>query len=111
MGERVVEVTEWRVGTGSVGAAALFRSVGAVAARAGVRRDRCGFGVVVREYDIDGCANLYKTNFGKNGLFHNNHDGTFTDVADRAGVMLGNWSTGATWGGYDGDGRLDLFVP
>ena len=50
-------------------------------------------------------------NFGKNRLYHNNHDGTFTDVAEKAGVTLGNWSTGATWGDYDGDGRLDLFVP
>ncbi|MGA8529104.1 MAG: CRTAC1 family protein, partial [Acidobacteriaceae bacterium] len=36
---------------------------------------------------------------------------TFTDVAEKAGVQLGNWSTGATFGDYDGDGRLDLFVP
>ena len=42
---------------------------------------------------------------------HNNHDGTFTDVAEKAGVVLGGWSTGATWGDYDGDGKLDLFVP
>ena len=42
---------------------------------------------------------------------HNNHDGTFTDVAEKAGVTLGNWSTGATFGDYDGDGLLDLFVP
>ena len=46
-----------------------------------------------------------------NRLYHNNHDGTFTDVAEKAGVALGGWSTGATWGDYDGDGRLDLFVP
>jgi hypothetical protein len=31
-------------------------------------------------------------------------------VAEQAGVTLGNWSKGATWGDYDGDGRLDLFV-
>jgi hypothetical protein len=50
------------------------------------------------------------TNYGKNRLYHNNHDGTFTDVAEKAGVNLGTWSTGATFGDYDGDGRLDLFV-
>ena len=50
-------------------------------------------------------------NYGKNRLYHNNHDGTFTDVAETAGVTLGNWSTGPSFGDYDGDGRLDLFVP
>jgi hypothetical protein len=49
--------------------------------------------------------------YGANRLYHNNHDGTFTDVAANAGVAVGNWSTGATWGDYDGDGLLDLFVP
>ena len=49
-------------------------------------------------------------NYGANRLYHNNHDGTFTDVAEKAGVALGTWSTGATFGDYDGDGKLDLFV-
>jgi enediyne biosynthesis protein E4 len=53
---------------------------------------------------------LFVANFGKNRLYHNNHDGTFTDTAEKAGVQLGNWSSGPTFGDYDGDGRLDLFV-
>jgi len=76
-----------------------------------VTNGRWGFGCAVADYDNDGWPDLYVTNWGKNRLYHNNHDGTFTDVADKAGVTLGNWSTGATWGDYDGDGRLDLFVP
>src|SRR5207245_4801612 len=40
-----------------------------------------------------------------------NHDGTFTDVAEKAGVMVGGWSTGPTWGDFDHDGMVDLFVP
>jgi hypothetical protein len=76
-----------------------------------VTNDRWGYGVAVGDYDNDGWPDLYVTNFGKNRLYHNNHDGTFTDVAEKAGVTLGNWSTGPTWGDYDGDGRLDLFVP
>jgi enediyne biosynthesis protein E4 len=44
-------------------------------------------------------------------LYRNNGDGTFTDVAEKAGVARKGWSTGATFGDYDRDGRLDLFVP
>ncbi len=84
-----------------------------VTAHAGVGNGRWGFGVAVGDYDNDGWPDIYVTNYGKNRLYRNNHDGTFTDVAEQAGVALsdGIWSTGATWGDYDGDGRLDLFVP
>jgi len=66
--------------------------------------------VRVGDYDNDGWPDLYVTNYGKNRLYHNNHDGTFTDVGETAGVTVGTWSAGATFGDYDGDGRLDLFV-
>ena len=78
--------------------------------KSGVTNDRWGYGVVVGDFDNDGWPDIYVTNFGKNRLYRNNHDGTFTDVAEKAGVALGTWSTGATFGDYDGDGRLDLFV-
>ena len=84
-----------------------------VAAKAGVTNDRWGFGVAVADYDNDGWPDIFVSNWGKNRLYHNNHDGTFTDVTDKAGVGLDDpaaWHTGATWGDYDGDGRLDLFV-
>jgi hypothetical protein len=48
-------------------------------------------------------------NYGENRLYQNNHDGTFTDVAEKAGVTVGGWSTGRSWGDYDHDGLLDLF--
>ena len=64
----------------------------------------------LRDYDNDGWPDLYVGNYGKNRLYHNNHDGTFTDVAKAANVALGNWSPGSTWGDYDGDGKLDLYV-
>jgi hypothetical protein len=54
---------------------------------------------------------MYVGNFGVSRLYRNNGDGTFTDVAERVGVARRGWSTGATWGDYDKDGRLDLFVP
>ena len=97
--------------------AALFRNnhdgtFTDVAAEAGVTNDRWGVGVAVGDFDNDGWPDLYVTNIaGGNRLYHNNHDGTFTDVAEKAGVALGMWSTGPTFGDYDGDGFLDLFVP
>jgi len=84
-----------------------------VAAKAGVTNDRWGFGVAIADYDNDGWPDIFVSNWGKNRLYHNNHDGTFTDVADKAVVALNDpaaWHSGATWGDYDGDGRLDLFV-
>jgi enediyne biosynthesis protein E4 len=86
-----------------------------VTEKAGVANDRWGYGCAVGDYDNDGWPDLYVTNYGQNRLYHNNHDGTFTDVAERAGVGVGTakapiWSTGATFGDYDGDGRLDLFT-
>ncbi|PYU73307.1 MAG: hypothetical protein DMG49_06320 [Acidobacteria bacterium] len=49
-------------------------------------------------------------NFGTNALFHNNGNGTFTNVTREAGLEGGSWSTGCAWGDYDRDGRLDLYV-
>src|SRR6266550_3016197 len=70
-----------------------------------------GSGVALFDYDNDGWPDIYVTNYGKNRLYHNNHDGTFTDVAEKAGVIVGGWSAGPTWGDYDRDGLQDLFVP
>jgi hypothetical protein len=85
-----------------------------VTEKAGVANERWGFGVAVGDYDNDGWPDLYVTNYGRNRLYHNNHDGTFTDVAEKAGVSVSGtqpvWSTGATFGDYDGDGKLDLYV-
>jgi enediyne biosynthesis protein E4 len=69
-----------------------------------------GMGAAAADYDGDGWVDLYVTNYGRNVLFHNNGNGTFTDVTDKAGVAAPGWSTCATWFDYDNDGRLDLFV-
>ena len=53
---------------------------------------------LLRDYDNDGWPDLFVGNYGKNRLYHNNHDGTFTDVAEKAGVALGNWSSGSDVG-------------
>jgi hypothetical protein len=69
-----------------------------------------GMGVAVGDYDNDGYSDLYVTSYGKNILYHNNGDGTFTDVTAKAGVAGGGWSVSAGFVDYDNDGKLDLFV-
>jgi hypothetical protein len=69
-----------------------------------------GMGVAVGDYDNDGYPDIYVTNYGKNTLYHNNGDGTFTDVTEKAGVAAGGWSESAGFVDYDNDGKLDLFV-
>jgi hypothetical protein len=69
-----------------------------------------GMGVAVGDYDNDGYPDIYVTNYGRNILYHNNGDGTFTDVTAKAGVGAGGWSVSAGFFDYDNDGKLDLFV-
>jgi hypothetical protein len=69
-----------------------------------------GMGVAVGDYDNDGYPDLYVTSYGRNILYHNNGDGTFTDVTAKAGVAAGGWSVSAGFLDYDNDGKLDLFV-
>ena len=69
-----------------------------------------GMGAAAGDYDGDGWQDLYVTNYGRNVLFHNNGNGTFTDVTGTSGVAAPNWSTCAVWFDYDNDQKLDLFV-
>jgi len=70
-----------------------------------------GQGVAVADYDNDGYPDLYFTGYNRAILYHNNGDGTFTDVTAKAGVAdEGGWSTSAAWFDYDHDGYLDLVV-
>jgi hypothetical protein len=76
-----------------------------------------GAAVAVGDYDNDGYEDLFITDSEEgqpNHLFHNNHDGTFTDVAQEAGVAGGNDASNivsdAIWFDYDNDGLLDLLV-
>ena len=69
-----------------------------------------GMGVAVADYDGDGWPDVYITGYGRNILYHNNHDSTFTDVTEKAGVGVSGWSTHAVWFDYDKDGKLDLFI-
>jgi len=63
------------------------------------------------DYDGDGWPDLYVANeFGNNRLYHNDRDGTFSDVTSKSGTEDGGSGMGATWADYDADGDLDLFV-
>ncbi|MCU1250193.1 MAG: ASPIC/UnbV domain protein [Edaphobacter sp.] len=81
-----------------------------------------GSGVGLLDYDNDGWLDIYFVNgstvdatTGKAGapkaaLFHNNHDGTFTDVAAKAGVTNERWGVGVAIADYDNDGWPDIYV-
>jgi hypothetical protein len=87
-----------------------FLDVTQAAGLASAGNGNYGMGVAVGDYDNDGNADLYVTSYGKNVLYHNNGDGTFTDVTAKAGVAGGGWSVSAGFFDYDNDGKLDLFV-
>jgi hypothetical protein len=69
-----------------------------------------GVGCAVGDYDNDGDFDLFVASYGRNQLYRNNGDGTFTDVAQALGVGVENHAVGADWGDYDNDGDLDLSV-
>ena len=80
-------------------------------ARAGIDFRGWGMGVAWGDYDNDGRVDLVVTAYGHNFLYHNEGDGIFTDrsAASRVGGPAGFWA-GASWGDYNRDGLLDLYV-
>jgi enediyne biosynthesis protein E4 len=86
-----------------------------------------GGGACVFDYDGDGWLDVYFPNGRweknvsdnrsralqgqlRNALYRNNHDGTFTDVTEKAGVAGKGWGFGCSAADYDNDGRVDLYV-
>ena len=79
-------------------------------------------GVALLDYDGDGYLDIYLVNGATipslkkespvywNRLFHNNHDGTFTDVTEKAGLAGAGYGMGVAVGDYDNDGRPDIFL-
>jgi len=86
-----------------------------VTAKAGLSGASLGFsfGVAVADYDNDGFDDIFICNAGTNALYHNNGDGTFTDVTAASGLdhkPANVLSVGAAWFDYNNDGLLDLIV-
>lgn len=80
-----------------------------------------GSGVAFIDYDNDGWLDIFLINGSafesfpagrapSNRLFHNNRDGTFTDVSEKAGLIRSGWGQGVCVGDYDNDGYEDIFV-
>jgi hypothetical protein len=80
-----------------------------------------GTGVAIFDYDNDGWPDIFIVNgttlegfsakdAPTNHLYHNNHDGTFTDVTAKAGLTATGWGQGVCAGDYDNDGWEDLYV-
>jgi hypothetical protein len=80
-----------------------------------------GAGCAFLDYDNDGWMDIYLVNSGhadfyepprplRNALYHNNRDGTFTDVTEKAGVAGGGYGMGVAVGDYDGDGFPDIYL-
>jgi enediyne biosynthesis protein E4 len=80
-----------------------------------------GTGVAIFDYDNDGWPDIFVVNGTTldplpgvskptNHLYHNNHNGTFTDVTEKAGLAHTGWGQGVCVGDYDNDGNEDLFV-
>jgi hypothetical protein len=80
-----------------------------------------GTGVAILDYDNDGWPDIFVVNgttldappsgnLPTSHLYHNNHDGTFTDVTRKAGLTHTGWGQGVCVGDYDNDGWEDLYV-
>lgn len=80
-----------------------------------------GTGVAIFDYDNDGWPDIFIVNGSRlaaipkgseptNHLYHNNRDGTFTDVTEKAGLKSAGWGQGVCVGDYDNDGFEDLYV-
>ena len=96
---------------------ALYRNLGNgkftdVAVEAGVAQVKgYGMGVAIADFDNDGHQDIFLTGFPRCTLYHNNGNGTYTDVTGDAGLAnAGRWASGAAWFDYDRDGFLDLVV-
>ena len=130
--QKSATVTGWRAADGAT-ASAQWPQLVDITASTGIKFEHLSSpeqkyivesmsgGVALIDYDRDGWPDIYFTNAqsvemalagkkARSALYHNNHDGTFTDVTDKAGVGYPCWAMGAVVGDYNNDGWPDLLV-
>ena len=82
-----------------------------VSEKSGLKWTGWAQGIAVADYDADGDLDVFFAQHGPDALWRNQGDGTFKDVTKAAGLGDDNyWGVAATWGDYDGNGWLDLYV-
>lgn len=114
--ENLREIVAGKVPPARKGSLYLYHNLGNgrfedVTDRAGLANPYWGAGAAVADFDNDGYPDILIANIGVDLLFRNNGDGTFTEIGRKAGLSRTiAWHTGAAFGDYDGDGRLDLYV-
>lgn len=94
----------------------LYRNLGQgrfknVTAKSGLSNEFWGTGANAADFDNDGHIDILITTIGRDLLYRNNGDGTFSDVSRSAGLSMNvAWHTGSTFGDYDEDGHLDIYI-
>ncbi|MEA2063015.1 MAG: VCBS repeat-containing protein, partial [Gemmatimonadota bacterium] len=80
-------------------------------AEAGLEMEMAGYAAAVADFNNDSYPDVFVLNGSSdNALFAGNGDGTFSEVAQQAGVALANDGISCAWGDYDNDGFVDLFI-
>jgi tetratricopeptide (TPR) repeat protein len=111
----IAQANDWRNQQPQPWMDGLFRNVrgqrfAEVGALANLREPGFSHGVVAGDFDQDCFPDVYVCNLGENRFFHNNGDGTYTDVTAAADVAGNEWSIGGVMEDVSGDGLPDLYV-
>lgn len=114
--DQLREIVAGQTPTPRAGGVYLFHNLGNgrfedVTEKSGLANAYWGTGANAADYNNDGFTDVLITAIGRDLLYRNNGDGTFTEVSKAAGLRQSTaWHTGSAFGDFDGDGNLDLFI-